>query len=106
MWTHNTQYLPLKGTLLQSIVVVTVYHYCPWAIMSQVEGFAVKHSNGAGSRRVDIGSPRQGRRAVEIHVFKAPHVCESCWITSKVELVRRGVEKNAVHLLQYVLVLA
>lgn len=74
--------------------------------MSQVEGFAVKHSNGAGSRRVDVGTPRLGRREVEIHVFKAPNVCESCWITSNVKLVGQGVEKKAVHLLQYVLVLA
>lgn len=49
-------YLPLKKTLLQSVGSVTVYHYCPWAIMTQIEGFAVKHSEGAGTRRaVDVG---------------------------------------------------
>lgn len=113
MRTHNTLpwYLPLKETLLQSIGGVTVYHYCPWAIMIQIEGFAVKHTDGAGTRRVvDMGTLRQGRREVEIHVLKEPHMCVClCWITSKVELVRQMVKKKkkrALQQLQYVLVLA
>lgn len=60
MYTHSTLpwYLPLKETLLQSIGGVTVYHYWPWAIMTQIEGFAVKHSNEAGTWRVVDTGPR------------------------------------------------
>lgn len=78
MWTHTPlpRYLPLKETLLQSIAGVTVYHYCPWAIMAQIEGFGVKHSIGGGTRRVVYIGPR-GRAGAkwESMFLKEPHVC-------------------------------
>lgn len=54
MWTYRTLplYLTLKATLLQSIGCVTVYYYCPWAVMTEIEGFTVNYSNGARILRV------------------------------------------------------
>lgn len=54
--------------------------------MSQIEGFAGKHSNGAGTRRY-MGTPRKGKNKVGIHVLKE--------ITSKVELVRQPVKRGS-----------
>lgn len=44
--------------------------------MSQIEGFAVQHTEGVGTRRVvDMETPRRGRSEGEIHVLKEPCVC-------------------------------
>lgn len=76
---HNTLpwYLALQETLLQSIGGVTVYHYCPGAIMTQIEGFAVKDRDGAaGTRRVvDMGPWGESWTEMGIHVLMEPHVC-------------------------------
>lgn len=44
--------------------------------MSQIEGFAVQHSEGIGTGRVvDMETLRRGRSEGEIHVLKEPRVC-------------------------------
>lgn len=65
--------LPLKETLLQSIGGVTVYHYCPWAVMTQIEGFA---ANGAGTRTVvDMGPQGEAAARREFMFKRLSHMC-------------------------------
>lgn len=75
--SHNslTRYLALKETLLQSIGSVTVYIYCPKAVMSQNEGLALTLQWWDWNQEgffLHMDSPGRVRRDSR---FKTSHVC-------------------------------